>query len=427
MTSRAAAMSGLEYFRDVRGIARHAGVELPSDATIAARFSATDSIDVVALTADAGLLDDVLSGLTGAVETAHDVGVALPAVWQGRAADAASDEFAAHVRSVCGAIDQIRGVSRTIAAAAVALTRVQDEKHRALAALRNQSVGGHLIATITAEDIATDSDAVRADITAAVVLFHRTMDVVDASVSTILSALTESFCTLPAAHEVGSSSGGEMRNSGVQGRADMVSTPRVRPDHPRAQMDSDVVVAAISAGATIAGAALAAASTVGTAAASELGHVLNHLIDVSVDVADAPSRRDGTVEATGPIHQSTPTVEHRSETREPSVDSVVGRHVGPDRIPSGPPEVDPVWTPREEHVSPTEPGARSEPVRSHGDLDGVVGDDSRPASPPSVERPADEVAARGIVSSGQRSRAGAVLRARADPEDSGGLALAGGR
>ena len=290
MTTRAAALAGVRYFSDVRTVAAQVGVAVPDEAAVAARFAATDSIDLDALAGDAALLDAVIATMQGATDTAHDARRGLPHVWSGEAAETADAAVAAHLRAAHDVIDGIGTVSATVAAAAIALVRVQEEKHRTLAMLRTDRVAGQPMSTISVDDVDADPESCWAEITAAVELFTRTMDVVDDAVAVILTALTDSFAALPAPREVRAAANPESAHRSAQRRGDhtrrrtdVVVTPTAGADHRRGGSDADVVVAAVSAGASIVGAALAAAASVGTAAAAGVGAVLTHLMDADGD------------------------------------------------------------------------------------------------------------------------------------------------
>ena len=83
---------------------------------------------------------------------------------------AAARAVAAHLRAAQDVIDGIGTVSATVAAAAIALGRVQEEKHRTLSMLRTGRVAGQLMSTIGVDDVDVDvdPDSYRAEITAAV-------------------------------------------------------------------------------------------------------------------------------------------------------------------------------------------------------------------------------------------------------------------
>ncbi|GGF32363.1 hypothetical protein [Williamsia phyllosphaerae] len=411
MTTRAAALAGLQYFTDVRAIATQVGVVVPEDAVIAARFAATDSIDLAALAADAAMLDDVVVTLRGTADTAHDVRRGLTHVWHGDAADAADAAVGTHLRSARDVADGVRTVSATIAAAATALGRVQEEKHRTLAILRTDSIAGQSMSTISVEDIAADPEPCRADITAATELFTRTMDVVDAAAASILTALTESFRALPAPREIGpphrpgsTHRSTPRRDPRARRRTDIVVTPTPGSGSGRGAPDTDVVVAAISAGATIAGAALAAASSVGTAVAGGVSAVMTHLIG-----ADAV---DGDERAITPVvprraEPEAPATERPSRTTDPSEPTAVAPVPPAPQPPGG--------------VEPSSPSVRLIEPEVVPPVPGVRAPDASDTPSP------DPAEVLGVPSVGPRQRDREPSRGRPDPDDSGGLALAGDR
>ncbi|MBJ7290655.1 hypothetical protein [Williamsia sp.] len=420
MTTRADALAGVRYFSDVRAIAAQVGVAVPDESAVAARFAATDSIDLDALAGDAALLDDVITTLHGATDTAHDARRGLPRVWSGAAAETADTAVATHLRAAQDVIDGIGTVSATVAAAAIALGRVQEEKHRTLAMLRTDRVAGQPMSTISVDDIDADPESCRAEITAAVELFTRTMDVVDDAVAVILTALTDSFVALPAPREVGPAVSPESayrsvprRDSHTSRRTDVVVTPTAGADHRRGGSDSDVVVAAISAGASIAGAALAAASSVGTAAAAGVGAVLTHLMDAAGDTR-IDDNGDHTVVPPGP-----PSASPVPAAPDPAApDPAAPVHSAP--VPAAPTtSMQGPTTQPSIGVEPSAPSVR----RYEPEIVPEV-----PAEPaPSSSTAADDVAARNVPSVGPRRRDREPPRGRPDPDDGGGLALAGDR
>lgn len=423
MTTRAAALAGLRYFADVRAIAAQVGVPVPEDAEITARFAATDSIDLAALAADAAVLDDVLVRLGGAVDTAHDVRRRLPHVWRGDAADAAAAAVGTHLRSARDVVDGIGTVSATVTAAATALGRVQEEKHRTLALLRTDSVAGQPMSTISTDALDTDPGPYRADIAAAIELFTRTMDVVDAAVAVILTALTESFRALPTPREVGpphtlwaTHRSTRRRDPRARRRTDVVVTPTAGTDPVLGRTDSDIVVAAISAGATIAGAALAAASSVGTAAVGGLVAVVTHLTDGEGAAGDG-GERGITHIMPGRPEPDAPTTENPSRTTDPLAPTAVAPVPAAPQPPGG--------------VEPSAPSVRRSEPEFVPEAPAVIApsDDSELApSPRTADPPSPDTAeARGVPSVGPRHRDRESPRGRPDPDDGGGLALAGDR
>ncbi|GAA1455854.1 hypothetical protein [Williamsia maris] len=426
MTTRAAALAGLQYFSDVRAIAAQVGVAVPGDAAIAARFAATDSIDLTALADDAVMLDDVIVTLGGAVDSAHDVRRGLATVWHGAAAEAADAAVGTHLRTASDVVDGVRTVSATVTAAATALGRVQGSKHRTLAMLQADNVAGQPMSTISAEDVAADPEPYRADIVGAVELFTRTMDVVDAAAAAILATLTDSFRALPAPHEIGPRASlrpgqrsGPRRDPRARRRTDIVVTPTAGGGRGRGGPDPDVVVAAISAGATIAGAAIAAASSVGTAATGGVGAVLTHLINAGSDLGDGPDGDDRAI---------VPIVPGRTEP-----EASVGEGSSRATDPIAPTAVVPVPVAPQpllgvEPSSPTVRGFESETVPEVPAAVLSPDTDDRSPSTYTADPPSPGTAeAWGVPSVGPRQRDREQSRGRPDPDDGGGLALAGDR
>ena len=354
-------------------IAREVGVTLPPPQVWTDRIAAVDAVDVDVLTDGAARLRALADRVTAVAGAVGDVADDLPAAWHGVAGQRAHTVVAKVHRDCDETGHRLHTAAVATSAAARGIADLRAALHATLDAVPGLVLAGRAIADLTRIDLETNRAVIAAMVQVAVTTVETALTVTESAVAEVLSVLADSTGRLADPAQ-------------LSDRTDVVHDRR-----PAVDMAGVV--------GTLAGAGAATAAAVGMAAAGAAG-VVAQMIDTSLDT-------------------------------EPS-------HPVPHPVPSDP---EPSVAVRADPVSPPPSTARAEPApeptpqeaaptgrRPHLNLRWDDEPDRRDAAP--AVQPTPEDAPVGVPPA-ERDTPAAVTRsgpaAAPDPDDDGGLALAGDR
>ncbi|MEH3156418.1 MAG: hypothetical protein PGN29_14115 [Gordonia paraffinivorans] len=372
-------------------IAREVGVTLPPPQAWSDRLAAIDDIDLDALTADARRLRSVTDQVVEVAAGIGDLADGLPAAWHGVAGHRAHSAVADVHRSCDEAGHRLRSAAEATSAAARGVADLRSALHTTLAAVPGLVLAGRAIAELTGLDLETNRAVVAAMLEATVATVETAMTVTESAITEVLTVLADTTGRL----------------------ADPPQSTSTRTDvglRPRPTVDVTGVVGAL------AGAGAAAAGAVGMAAVGAAG-VVAHVVDTALDTqAPEPASPVSPPPVSPPVEHvpqrpdrvaqdQTPVPEATTNRGAPAAGGRPQLNLRYDDEPAAPSVVENVPAPEPPPVERTGPPEPSAPPRVEPAAPGT--------SPEQHEAPA------AVTRSGPA--------ASPDPDDGGGLALAGDR
>ena len=359
-------------------IAREVGVELPAPQVWAERIAAVDGVDVDVLVDEAARLRSLAESVGGAAVTIGAVAGELPAVWQGAAGQRAHSAVA-EIHGSCEQMsDRLRVAAGATAAAARGVTDLRVALHATLAAVPGLVLAGRAIAGLTRLDLQTNRVVVAALLQAAVTTVETALTITESAITEVMTVLADSSARLAQTPDPGA------------GRTDVVHGPRP-------------TVAVTGVVGAVAGAGAAATAAVGMAAVGAA-----HIVDAARDTPGHPD-------------------EARPSPALPS-DTAVRQSNSP---PPPPPQDD-----ADRHLTPSAPaiGTRPQLNLRYDDQEPARHDRVQPdsdAGPAAPAAPVDQGHESPVAPPEEHDAPAAATRsgpaASPDPDDGGGLALAGDR
>lgn len=369
-------------------IAREVGVTLPSPQAWTDRLAAIDGIDVDVVGDEATRLRSLADSVTGVTDVVGAVADELPTVWQGIAGQHAHSAVTDIHRSCAETGHRLRVAAGATAAAARGVTDLRTALHATLAAVPGLVLAGRAIAELTRLDLQANRTVVAALLQAAVTTVETALTVAESAITEVLTVLADGSGRLAEAPEVGAS------------RTDVVHEPRP-------------AVAATGVVGALAGAGAATAAAVGMAAVGAAG-VVAHIVDTALDTPRDPDHLRPSPAVPSEVPRGEPPAGSR-----PQDDPVMGRAGTPDAPTVGPrPQLNLRYD--DEQPAPTPPPGPVQPEPSPSEL--------IPAEPPA---PVDDDGEAPVTPPEKHDAPAVATRpgpaATPDPDDGGGLALAGDR
>lgn len=379
-------------------IAREVGVALPSPQAWSARLTAIEDIDVEVLTDGSRRLRSMAEQVTDVAATIGDVADDLPTAWNGIAGKRAHSAVA-DVHSSCDeTAHRLHTAAAATSAAARGIADLRHALHVTLAAVPGLVLAGRAIAELTRLDLETNRAVVAALLQATVTTVETALTVTESAITDVLTVLADS--------------------TGGLAEPPRAGAPRTDVGHrPRPTVDATGVVGAL------AGAGAVTATAVGMAAvgaASVVAQVVDTVLDTDPTEPGSPIPPSAEAPRTAaPQSEATQQPETTQQPGPADRTDLPGPDVGEHRDrPTG---VRPQLNLRYDDEPSREPGAPDPAVPDQAPADPV------PATPPAAradpappaEAPAQHEAPAAVTRSGPP--------ATPDPDDGGGLALAGDR